>query len=527
MRRELIEAINIQAKRDGIYLPIIKAVVFEELTKKYKSKPLKDLLNDSHGGSWGEDYFEKGLEAIALRSPDIRHGYIDFVNGKRRFYEKDIFPKFQLEDGDILVIKSNGSLDLVGKSQVFISNAEYPNVTASNFLMILKPNKKEVSPLYLDAFLKSPQSLIWRVVKQRTTTGLRNLDSKGYLSLKVPLPNSKEEQNKIVDIINSLVNHEFHENDILDISKIELASKISERFNELLNEFESQKQLLSQLKQSILQEAIQGKLTADWREQNPNTEPASELLKRIKAEKDQLIKDKKIKKEKPLPPITKEEIPFELPDGWIWCRLGDINNIFLGGAAFSSSRFIPNSNIQVIRISNVKNDQLNTLKSPVYIDDKNANENLRNELFPRDILITMTGTREKRDYCFTVELNNNHFKNERLFLNQRVGCFRISPNIDSTFASLALKSQSLLQPVFESSTGSANQANISKNALLNIVFPLPPLEEQKAIVEKVENLMQKCTALEQEIKTSEANAQMLMQAVLKEAFEGKKEEVEV
>jgi type I restriction enzyme S subunit len=126
-----------------------------------------------------------------------------------------------------------------------------------------------------------------------------------------------------------------------------------------------------------------------------------------------------------------------------------------------------------------------------------------------------------------VELNNNHFKNERLFLNQRVGCFRISPNIDSTFASLALKSQSLLQPVFESSTGSANQANISKNALLNIVFPLPPLEEQKAIVEKVENLMQKCTALEQEIKTSEANAQMLMQAVLKEAFEGKQEVVEV
>jgi type I restriction enzyme S subunit len=336
------------------------------------------------------------------------------------------------------------------------------------------------------------------------STHRKYLDEKVFLNHKIMLPEIEEQKEMVKRYKNS-----------------------SEIANNLATEIQTQKQLLSQLKQSILQEVIQGKLTADWRKQNPNTEPSSELLKRIKAEKDQLIKDKKIKKEKPLPPITKEEIPFELPDGWIWCRLGDINNIFLGGAAFSSSRFIPNSNIQVIRISNVKNDQLNTLKSPVYIDDKNANENLRNELFPRDILITMTGTREKRDYCFTVELNNNHFKNERLFLNQRVGCFRISPNIDSTFASLALKSQSLLQPVFESSTGSANQANISKNALLNIVFPLPPLEEQKAIVEKVENLMQKCTALEQEIKTSEANAQMLMQAVLKEAFEGKQEVVEV
>ena len=142
--------------------------------------------------------------------------------------------------------------------------------------------------------------------------------------------------------------------------------------------------------------------------------------------------------------------------------MGDINNIFLGGAAFSSSRFISHSNIQVIRISNVKNDALNSFKNPVYIDDKNASENLRNELFIRDILITMTGTREKRDYCFTVELTANHFISKRLFLNQRVGCFRLNTNIDSTYTSLALKSQSLLEPVFESSTGSANQQTLVK-----------------------------------------------------------------
>jgi type I restriction enzyme S subunit len=91
--------------------------------------------------------------------------------------------------------------------------------------------------------------------------------------------------------------------------------------NGLMKEVEIQNQLLTQLKQSILQEAIQGKLTADWRKQNPNTEPASEILNRIKSVKAQLIKDKKIKKEKALPSITEEEIPFELPAGWLWCRM--------------------------------------------------------------------------------------------------------------------------------------------------------------------------------------------------------------
>jgi type I restriction enzyme S subunit len=293
---------------------------------------------------------------------------------------------------------------------------------------------------------------------------------------------------------------------------------------EIKGVIKTQKHLLTQLKQSILQEVIQGKLTEKWRKQNPDVEPASELLKRIKAEKAQLIKEKKIKKEKPLPPITEDEIPFEIPENWSWCKLGEINNTFLGGSAFSSSRFLKSSSNQVVRISNVKNDKLDLIKNAVFIDEINANENLRNELFPNDIIITMTGTRLKRDYCYTVLLKKNDFINKKLFLNQRVGCFRLNNSIETGFLIKVLKSTDLLEPVFQSSTGSANQANIGKNALLNILIPLPPFEEQKIIAEKVETLMKKCNALEQEITQSEQHVNMLMQAVLKEAFEGKKEE---
>ena len=85
-------------------------------------------------------------------------------------------------------------------------------------------------------------------------------------------------------------------------------------------ELDQQQTYLQLLRQTILQEAVQGKLT----KQDPTDEPATELLKRIKAEKEKLIKAGKLKKEKELPPITEDEIPFELPEGWGWCRLEEV-----------------------------------------------------------------------------------------------------------------------------------------------------------------------------------------------------------
>ncbi|MAN58313.1 MAG: hypothetical protein CMC08_00580 [Flavobacteriaceae bacterium] len=352
---------------------------------------------------------------------------------------------------------------------------------------------------YLKWYLKSKTFL--KILKEQTKGGIKTeLKAKKLLPLVIDLPDLSG-QKEILEKIESI---SVECNDICDLQ------------SELLLD-------ISQLKQAILNEAIQGKLTQEWREHNPHTEPASELLERIKAEKEQLMKDKKIRKEKPLPLITEEEIPFEIPESWSWCKLGEINNTFLGGSAFSSSRFLKSSSIQVLRISNVKDDKLDLIKNAVFIDETNANENLRNELFPNDIIITMTGTRSKRDYCYTVLLKKNDFINKKLFLNQRVGCFRLNNSIETGFLIKVLKLTDLLEPVFQSSTGSANQANIGKNALLNILIPLPPFEEQKAIVEKVDVLMERCNALELEITESEQHANMLMQAVLKEAFESKTE----
>ena len=85
------------------------------------------------------------------------------------------------------------------------------------------------------------------------------------------------------------------------------------------------------LRKAILQAAVQGKLVP----QDKNDEPASELLKRIQVEKSMLIKDGKLKKEKPLLPITEDELPYDLPDGWVWCRLGEAT-LFVATGPFGS-----------------------------------------------------------------------------------------------------------------------------------------------------------------------------------------------
>ena len=167
-----------------------------------------------------------------------------------------------------------------------------------------------------------------------------------------------------------------------------------------------------QLRNSILQMAIEGKLT----EQRAEDGNASDLLKEIKAEKAKLIAQKKIKKEKSLPEISEDEIPFEIPDNWVWTRLGDIAR-FQGGYAYKSGEYVATSNNQVIRLGNVKNDKLLLDVNPVFITNDYADDTQQYCIKVDDILFTMTGTRRKRDYFYTKLITNDDIYSLNLFLN--------------------------------------------------------------------------------------------------------------
>lgn len=329
----------------------------------------------------------------------------------------------------------------------------------------------------------------------------------------------------------------IHERDLLkldiNIPQIEFQKIIADKiiskevdYFSLTTEIQIQKQLLTKLKQSILQEAIQGKLTVDWREQNPNTECATELLKRIKAEKEQLIKGKKIKKEKALPPITDKEIIFELPDGWVWCKIDSLVNsikddIRTGpfGTSLQKSEH-RSTGIPVLGIESIGKQGAFTGKNKIYVNEEKAKELKSFEVNGLDIIISRSGT-----------------IGELCLLPKTIGRALISTNlmkislnheiIDPLFFCYLFEgSITIIEQMKELCKGST-RLFITQKILKNLFFQLPPLSEQKVIVERVNTLLQKCQDLEQKIETSEANAQMLMQAVLKEAFESEVEVVGV
>lgn len=280
-------------------------------------------------------------------------------------------------------------------------------------------------------------------------------------------------------------------------------SFIQRHFNELY----SVKENVEELRKAILQLAVMGRLVP----QDPNDQPASELLKEIEAEKRRLIKEGKIKKQKPLPEITAEEIPYKLPESWEWARLGEISEI-IGGAAYKSTAFDKSGINQVIRLGNIRPDFLRVNENPVFIADTLAMETQNYELGTGDILITMTGTRNKRDYLYTLLLRESDFKDKKLFLNQRVGAIRTK--ILPEFLNMTLKADFLQDLMFSQATGSANQANIGITALREWVIPVPSLSAQYRIVIKVSELMALCDQLETKIGLAVTKRAELLDAVL-------------
>ena len=266
---------------------------------------------------------------------------------------------------------------------------------------------------------------------------------------------------------------------------------------------------IDNLKKSILQKAIQGKLV----EQNPNDEPASELLKKIREEKERLIKDGKIKKEKTLTSIIDEEKPFDIPESWNWIRLGEVSS-FNGGFAFKSSEYVEEWKwIRVLRISDF-NEYWLVNKSPVYIPYDEKLENYK--LSKWDIVMCMTGGTVWKSYLFE-ELE------EEMYVNQRVADIKCNNMLNIKYIYTVILSN-YIQAIINQSKNSTND-NISADLIRNFVIPLPPLEEQKRIVDKLDELMpllDEARPLEEEITKLEKDfPSKLRQSILQYAIQWK------
>jgi type I restriction enzyme S subunit len=275
---------------------------------------------------------------------------------------------------------------------------------------------------------------------------------------------------------------------------------IETQTNALSSDQALQLDLLKKLRQQILQDAIHGRLVS----QEPNDEPSSKLLERIKTEKEKLVSDSKIKKEKPLPEIRLAEISFRVPDNWVWCRLGEICVVEMGQSPDGETY---NENGMGFPLIN----------GPVEFGGKNPFDKTVKTKYTTsptklckegDLLICVRGSTTGRTNlaAFDACIGRGVAAIRPISYEKYVHYFIVYQRHD----------------IFNLGRGSTFP-NISQENLTQMVLPLPPLSEQHRIVYKIDQLLRLCDELEQSIHQNQKYTQELLQVALKEALEPKED----
>lgn len=285
--------------------------------------------------------------------------------------------------------------------------------------------------------------------------------------------------------------------------------------NQLSFELIHQQSLLKQLRQAFLREAMQGKLV----KQDKKDGNSRDLLEQIKAEKAKLIAEKKLKKEKPLPPIKPEEIPFEIPEGWVWCRLGEI--ISFG----PSNGYSPRASKKEIGIKCLT---LTATTSGIFKEQyyKLVDEEIPNDsylwLSPGDILIQRGNSIDYVGIAALYEGEKNKFIYPDLMIK-----IQLPKNINPRFIHMVLISP-FIRKYFSSNAFGAQKSmpKINQGVVLNTPIPLPPLSEQHKIVDKLKCLISHCEYLQQNVENSKGQNSALLQQALREML-SRKEQIHV
>lgn len=342
-----------------------------------------------------------------------------------------------------------------------------------------------ISVEYFKRFLKSPVFI--RLLKEQVKGGIKTeIKPKHLLPLEIMLPH-KEEQLSILG----------------RFQRIECEDA------ELKHELGHQKTLLKKLRQQILQEAIEGVLTADWRAKNPGVEPASELVKRIAKKKAHLTKGRN-STAKSLPPIKDGEPSFATPRNWQWVRLGEIVNpargitygiVKMGGVPKSGG-------VCALRCSDVRFRKFD-LRNVRKVTDNISRQYKRTILEGGEILLNIRGT---LGGCAIV---NDSMKGYNIA--REIGLIPLVDKAMNPFVLNVLTSPYFTDEINKNLRGIAYKG-LNLGILNKLLIPVPPISEQQEIDLRVERLLTLCDDLEDQITRNHIHAEQLMQAVLREAF---------
>ena len=427
--------------------------------------------------SWGDISFkiQYGFNAPAkqsgtikmVRISDIQNNAVNWDTVPYCAIDDSLINDYLLNDNDILFARTGGT---VGKS--FLVNNINEKAIYAGYLIRTVFDHKNLNPKYLKYFMES--ELYWNQLKNGTiATAQPNCNGQTLSKMKLPIP-PLEEQNRI----------------ILKLQKLEPLIQKYQKVEEQLYELNSS--IKEHLKKSILQYAIEGKLVP----QDPNDEPASILLERIQKEKQKLISEGKIKKSKNESVIYRrdnshyeklngiercidDEIPFDIPDNWSWVRLGSLFQHNTGKALNSSNKV--GTKLTYITTSNLYWDKfvLDKLKEMPFTDA----EVEKCTVIKGDLLVCEGGDIGRAaiwNYDFPIRIQN-HIHRLRSYIPVNVKFYY--------YIFYLYKHMGLI-----GGKGIGIQG-LSSNAIHQLLFPLPPPNEQHKIVEKIEALLPFCENL--------------------------------
>ena len=387
------------------------------------------------------------VDSLIIELEDIEKNTFKLLNKNRKRTPKSSKNKFQ--KGDILF----GKLRPYLKKIILIDEDGFCSTEIVPISSFNKINQK-----YLMMVLVSPKinEFINNLTYGMDMPRLGTTDARLLL---IPLP-PLAEQKRIVEKLDNV------------LANIEKLKSSEEKLSIL------QKNFPDKLKKSILQSAIQGKLT----EQLATDDKVEDLLQAIKEEKERLIKEKKIKKQKPLPEITEDEIPFAIPENWKWVRLDDICVYLQRGKSpiYSDIKKYPVVSQKCNQWSGFTLEPAKYLAPEVL--EKYADERY---LKKHDILINSTGLGTVGRVC----LFKTDSKYPIVVADSHVTVVRSTRLISEIYIKYFLSSPHIQDNIEDMCSGSTKQKELALNTIKNLLVALPPLAEQKRIVEKLDKLL--------------------------------------
>jgi type I restriction enzyme S subunit len=428
---------------------------------------------------------EKGQTGIQKAIPGV---YPMVVTSEERKSHNE----FQFDDEAVIIPLVSGT----GHGHASIKRIHYQTgkfALGSILCAVIPKDKTVLNPEYLFRFLElnKENELVARMKGMANVT----LPMKEIAKIEIPLPPLKK-QIAFVDNYKILV----------------------EKNSLLLKDFNEQLNLITQLRQSFLREAIQGKLLNSKHVEGQET--GRQLLEKIKSEKAKRIAEKKLKKEKNLPRIIEDKIPFEIPHHWTWTRLGDICDTITKGSSpkWQGVQYVdsPDKGILFITSKNVDSFKIDLTKL-TYVESKFNEIEPRSILKKGDLLTNIVGASIGRTALYELD--------ELANINQAVCILRIEHNLINKQFILNLMNSNFVIDLMLKMQFAPGRANLSMGNVANFTIPLPPLYEQEQIVAKLAELMSFCDSLAQSIKESQDYNEMLLEQVLREALQPKEEAV--